>query len=451
MTRALARRGPAEESPPDASAAPDGAAPEQPRSGRRGNPLASLQVRNYRVYFWGQAVSVAGTWMQNVAFTWFVLQETHSSTLLGISVGVRYGPLLLLALWGGVITDRYNRRHLLIVTQVLSAAVSTLMAVLIWVDLAGIAIVIGFALTLGILNVVASPARQTFVNELVPRNLLLNAISLSSITANVARIIGPTVAAWTIAGVGTGACFALNAASFGAVVLSLLMMDTSKLERVEPVPRAAGQWRESFGYVRRTPDVLWPLLMIAVIGTMAWEFQVSLPIMASDGLDGDATTYGWLFSALGAGAVIGGFVVATNTHVTSWMLVRSALVTGVTLTLAAAAPNVALELVALAAVGFTIISFNSMAKTTLQMNAAPQMRGRVMSLWSMSWQGSGAIGGPLVGWIGEAAGARWSLAAGGVSTLAITLLAGVPVMRLRINTYEDVPVADPDETDDVDV
>lgn len=417
---------------------------------RRTSPLASLAVRNYRIYFCGQAVSVAGTWMQNVAFTWFVLQETRSSMLLGIAVGVRYGPLLLFALWGGVLTDRHDRRRLLILTQVLSAVVSMTMAALIWVDLAGIAVVIAFALVLGILNVVASPARQTFINEMVPRHLLLNAISLGSITANVARIIGPAVAAWTIAAVGPGACFAINAASFGAVVLSLLVMDKSKLERVAPIRRAAGQWRESFRYVRATPQVLWPLVMITVVGTMAWEFQVSLPIMASSGLHGNATTYGWLFSALGAGAVVGGIVVATNTRVTSWMLIRSGLTAGLALSLAALGPNLLLELVALAVVGFTIISFNAMAKTALQVNSARHMRGRVMSFWSMGWQGSGAIGGPLIGWIGAAAGARWSLAAGGLATIAIAILVAAPLIRAGINSFDDEPtVTDPDEPGDI--
>jgi MFS family permease len=289
------------------------------------------------------------------------------------------------------------------------------------------------AALLGLNNAFENPARQSFMLEMVGPENLRNAVSLNSVLVNVARVIGPAVAGVLIATVGEGVCFLVNAASFVAVVASLRMLDRAMLTPSEPSPRAPGQLREGLRYVRRTPELGVPLLMMALAGALAYEFQVTLPVMARQGLHAGATAYGFMTAAMGVGAVVGGLFVANKGRTGLPPLVLAASAFGVVLLLAALAPNLPIEIVALAFVGGASISFMSTGNSTLQLTAAPGMRGRVMSLWFVAFQGSTPIGGPIVGWVMAQAGARAGLGLGGITCLLVALLGLLAVRRLRTN------------------
>jgi len=401
------------------------------RSGSERPPtFASLRFWNYRLFFVGQVVSVSGTWMQAVAQGWLVLRLTHSGTDLGVITAARFLPMMLFSPWGGVIADRLDKRRILYVTQTLAGLLALLLAGLVAERMVTLWMVGVIALALGFVNVFDTPTRQSFIAELVPDADLGNAITLNSITINLARVIGPAIAGALIATVGIAPCFLANAVSFGAVVVSLALMRSSELRPAERPDRQPGQVREGLRYVRRTPELLVPLLMITVVGTLAWEFQVSLPLMARYAFGGSAATYGTMLAFMGVGAVVGGIVTARRNRVSAVGLGRSSIGWGLAILAASVAPNLPAEYALLLLVGYGSISFNSLAKTTLQLAAVPSMRGRVMALWSVAWLGSTPVGGPIVGWIGESAGARWSLVVGGLATLLAGLLAYPGLLRI---------------------
>jgi len=390
--------------------------------------FAAMAVPNYRRYIRGQSISLIGTWMQMTAQAWLVLTLTHSSTVLGVIVALQTIPVLLLAPYGGVIADRVDKRRLMIALQ---SAMGIQALVLGLLTVAGAVHVweIGIlAALLGFNNAFENPSRQSFMLEMVGPEHLRNAVSLNSVLVNVARSIGPAVAGLLIATVGDGVCFLANAASFVAVVASLVTMDTSALSPTEPAPRAKGQLREGFRYVRSTPALAVPLLMMGVVGCLTYEFQVSLPVMASRGLHVGPTGFGFMTAAMGVGAIVGGLRVAARGKTGLAPLVAAACGFGVTVTLAALAPSLALELAALAFAGAASISFMSTGNSTLQLSAEPSMRGRVMSLWFVAFQGSTPIGGPIVGVVMAGFGARAGLGIGALACAAAAVL-GIAAMR----------------------
>lgn len=383
--------------------------------------FGSLAVPNYRLFFIGQLASVMGNWMQTVAQSFLVLQLTGSGTELGLTVAARYAPVFLLGPWGGVVTDRLDRRKLMYATQLCSAALASVFAVLIATGLIRLPMVYLLAIGFGLVNVFDNPVRQSMISDLVGREHLSNAVLLNSITINAARIFGAAAGGLIAAGLGLALCFALNGVSFLVVVLTMLLMDTSRIAQPPRAPRAPRQVREGFRYVGRTPRLLFPLLMVAIVGMLAWEFQVSLPLLASATFHGGAGTYGAMTSVMGAGAVAGGLVSASRKHIGTRALALSAIGWGAAITVAALAPTLPIEYAVLLFVGYGSITFNAYGKIALQMTAQPDMRGRVMALWALAWVGSTPIGGPIVGWVGEHLGARWGLLVGGIPTLAIGL------------------------------
>ncbi len=398
------------------------------RAGR--TTFAALSIPNYRRYYSGQAISLIGTWMQMTAQAWLVLSLTHSSTALGIVVALQTLPVLLLAPYGGVIADRVDKRRLMIALQSmmgLQALVLGLLTVTGSVRLWEIGLL---AVLLGVNNAFENPARQSFMLEMVGGEHLRNAVSLNSVLANVARSVGPAVAGILIASVGDGVCFLVNAGSFVAVVGSLATMDRSALRPTDPTARARGQLREGLRYVRNAPELAVPLLMMGVAGCLTYEFQVSLPVMASRGLHVGATGFGFMTAAMGIGAVAGGLVVAARGKTGLRPLVLAACGLGVAMVLATLAPSLGFELAALAFAGGASISFMSTGNSTLQLNAAPAMRGRVMSLWFVAFQGSTPIGGPIVGWVMEAFGARAGLGLGALTCIAVALTGLLALRRL---------------------
>jgi MFS family permease len=403
--------------------------------------VSSLRQRNYRLYFFGQLVSVAGTWMQTVALSFLVLDLTHSGTQLGLTTAARFAPMLFFGPAGGLFADRMDKQRVLYVTQTMSGLLAGAYAVLIATHSAHLWIVYLLAVALGFVNVFDNPARQSFISEMVRADDLPNAVTLNSVSMNMARVFGAALGGVIAAAIGLALCFTCNALSFGAVLISLAAMRKSELFQGNRVARKKRQVREGLHYVASTPELLIPLVMIAVIGTLAWEFQVTLPLMASKVFHGGAAAYGVMASIMGVGAVAGGLISAARPRPRARALCLAAMGWGVAILAAAAAPNLPLELAALVFVGYGSITFNSYAKTTLQLAAVPTMRGRVMALWALAWLGSTPVGGPIVGWVGQALGPRWSLVIGGLPTV-ICGIAALPTLN-RIDRAHAVPADTP--------
>ncbi|MDQ2896052.1 MAG: MFS transporter [Actinomycetota bacterium] len=405
--------------------------------------VSSLAVRNYRLYFWGQSVSVAGSYMQSLALAFLVLRLTGSGVDLGLVSAARLLPFFLLSPIGGLVADRYDKRRLLYMTQSSSAAVAAILAILIALHAISLGLVVVLSLALGMLTVVDSPARQSLIAELVPRGELRNAVVLSSVSLNLARVLGSAVGGALVAAVGLAPCFALNAVSFVAVLATLAMMREAEMHPGDRAPREKGQVRAGLRYARRTPALLLPLVMLTVCGTLAYEFPITLPLVARGAFHGGAGTYGAMAAVMAAGAVIGGLVVAAQHRQHPGALAIAAVGWGISILAAAAAPSLTWELAALVFVGYGTITFNSLAKTALQLVAAPSMRGRVMVLWALAWGGTTAIGGPLVGWVAQEFGSRWSLIIGGAPTVLIGLLM-LPALRRIDDGSSTIPLPDRD-------
>jgi MFS family permease len=396
--------------------------------------ISSLRQRNYRLFFFGQLVSVAGTWMQTVAQSFVVLDLTHSGTQLGLTTAARFLPMLIFGPLGGLFADRMDKRRVLYVTQSLSGLLAGAFAVLIATHSIRLWIVYLLAVALGFVNVFDNPARQSFISEMVSAPDLPNAVTLNSVSMNMARVFGAALGGVIAAAIGLALCFTCNALSFGAVLISLVAMRKAELFPAKRVAKEKRQVRQGLRYVRTTPELLIPLVLVAVIGTLAWEFNVTLPLMASKVFGGGVAAYGVMASVMGAGAVVGGLISAARPRPRPRALCLAAIGWGIAILAASAAPSLPLELAALVFVGYGSITFNSLAKTTLQLAAKPEMRGRVMALWALAWLGSTPVGGPIVGWVGQTAGARWSLVIGGAAALVCGILALPSLSRIDRRT-----------------
>ncbi|MCC9309552.1 MFS transporter [Kitasatospora sp. RB6PN24] len=389
-----------------------------------------MRVRNFRLYFAGQSVSLVGTWMQAVAQSWLVLELTGSGAVLGLVVAAQFLPVLLGGPYGGLVADRADKRLLLMATQAALATLALLLGLLTVTHTVRLWMVVLLAVALGSVNAVDSPTRQTFVPEIVGPRLLRNAVSLNSVMVNAARAVGPALAGILIGTVGVGACFLANAASFLAVLLALRLMSTERLIPARPVQRGPGQLAAGLRYVRATTGLWAPLAMMALIGTLAYEFQVVLPLLARITLHGGARTYGFLTSAMGAGAVVGGLAVAAVGEAGVVPLIGAAAGLGAALTAAAAVPGVPAEVAALGWVGATSTVFLATGSTTLQLVTDPRFRGRVMALWSVTFLGSTPVGGPILGVVSERLGPRAGLALGAAACLTATVLGLLVLPRL---------------------
>ncbi|REF99761.1 putative MFS family arabinose efflux permease [Asanoa ferruginea] len=396
-------------------------------SGRRPSMFASLGIRNYRLYFSGQTISVAGSWMQNIAVGWLVLELTGSGTILGFVTAAKFVPLVVLGPWGGLVADRVDNRKLLLWTQVAQAVLTAVLAALVWAGAATVPLLVIVVFTIGLVNVLDGPSRQSLIPQLVQRELVGNAIALNSITLNLARIVGPAIGGVLIAHLGLTPCFVINALSFGPVIASLLLLRSSEIIPAKRQVSGKGQIRAGISYIRRTPALALPMIMVTVIGTLAWEFPVTLPLLTTTTFHQAASGYGTAMAFLAAGALGGGLVAARRHHISVRSLAYSSMLCGLTISAAGLAPSLTLTHVALMFVGASVTSFNSAAKTVMQLASAPEFRGRVMGLWQIAWQGSAVIGGPVVGWIGSTAGPRYALLTGGIAAAAV----GLPMVARR--------------------
>ncbi|MGD1013663.1 MAG: MFS transporter [Acidimicrobiales bacterium] len=381
--------------------------------------FAALSVRNFRLYFVGQLISVSGTWMQSVAQGWLVLQLTGSSLDLGFVIALQYVPMLLLGSYGGLIADRSEKRRILYCTQSAAAILALVLGVMVSTHHATLAAVMVLAALLGVVNLFDNPARQAFVQEMVGHELIANAVSLNSVLMNAGRLIGPGIAAGFIAVVGTADCFYANAASFAAVLVALAMMRKSEFLPMKTVERQKGQLRLGLRYVRDNPLLRNVIIAVAVVGTFAYNFTVTLPLLTRQTFhQSSAADYGLLMAAMGAGAVIGGLVVAHRSRPTPKMLALLVLGFGTFMTLVALAPSVLWAEIALVPTGAFSIALIATANATLQLNSSQQMRGRVMSLYAIAFLGTTPIGAPLVGLIVSWSNPRVGIAVGSALALA---------------------------------
>jgi MFS family permease len=420
------------------------------RLGRK--TFSSLKVHNYRLYFTGQSISLVGTWMQTTAQAWLVLTLTHSAIDLGYVVALQTLPVLVFASYGGVIADRVDKRRLMVLLQTcmgLQALTLGLLTVLGVVHLWEVCVL---AVVLGLNNTFENPSRQAFVREMVGREELRNAVTLNSVTSNAARAIGPAIAGILIATVGDGVCFLANAASFAAVVTSLLVMNRSALRPTQPEPRAKGQLREGFAYAAHTTDIAVPLVMMGLVGMLAYEFQVSLPVLAKVTFHGGSEACGFMTSAMGLGAVAGGLLTAARGRIGIRPMIISAIGFGLAIGFTALAPVLWLSYFGLLFVGWASVSFVSIGNSTIQLSAAPNMRGRVLSLWQLGFQGTTPIGGPVIGLVIEESDARIGMVVGALSCL-VAAAGGALLSRHRLASVRlerrgspRIDVAGPDQT-----
>jgi MFS family permease len=392
--------------------------------------LSSLSVPNYRRYFAGQLISLSGNWMQVMAEVWLVLTLTGSALAVGVTSALQFLPILLFGAWGGVIADRFPKRSLLVFTQ----AAMAIPALALWGLTASGAIepwmVFALVFVRGAINSVDNPTRQSFVIEMVGADQVVNAVGLNSVLIHSARIVGPAAAGALIATVGVAPCFLLNAATFAAMIVALRGMDP---ERLTPAhhSRKPGGVGEAIAYVRHEPKLLIPLAMMALVGTLAFNFQVLLPLLGRFTFDGGAAAYTALAVAMAVGSVIGALATGARGRVSERLLVVASVGFGASALLAAVAPSLGWALVALIPLGLSSVTFAAGVNSTLQLEASPAMRGRVMALYSVVFLGSTPIGGPIVGWLAEAAGPRAGLVLAGVAALIAAAAGAFAFARRR--------------------
>jgi MFS family permease len=388
-----------------------------------GRSFRSLSVPNYRRYFAGQVVSLSGNWMQTVAEVWLILRLTGSGTMVGLAAALQFLPVLVAGAWGGLLADRIPKRRLLTVTQALMA----IPALTLWgLTATGVVVpwmVLGLIFARGAVNAVDNPARQSFVVEMVGAERVVNAISLNSVLVHTARIVGPATAGAVIALLGVAPCFLLNALTFVAMLVALRRMDPDQLIAAPVAAREGGQLRLALRYVLATPALRIPLAMMAVVGTLSFNFQVLLPLLARFTWDGNASAYAALTAAMGVGSVGGALASGARGRVSPRILTVAACGFGALMLLAAVAPTFPLQLLALVPLGAMSVTFAAGVNSALQLAVEPALRGRVMALYSVVFLGSTPIGGPIAGWLSEAAGPRAGFVMGGVAALVAGLVA----------------------------
>ncbi len=375
------------------------------------------------MYLAGQTISQAGTWMQTIALGWLVLKLTGSGSLLGLVTAAQFVPTLLFGPFAGALSDRRSRWHMLQTTQVLAGLLAVLLGVLVVTDVIAVWSLFVLAGLIGTVNAFDVPVRSSFMYEMVGPDDITGAVGVNSTSSNVARIVGPAVAGALIATVGLAPCFFLNGASYVVCFGAFLLMRRSEFQP-KPAPGSSkGQVRQGLLVVWRDPRLRTPMLMTVAIGTLAYENQISIPLLAKFAFGGDAGSYGLLSSAMGLGSVLGGLLVARSGRATHKRLGYAAAFLGVAMLVVSAMPSMGPALVALVVVGAGSVAFITMTSATIQLTAPPEMRGRVLALYVTAIIGTTPVGGPLIGWIGEVVGPRATYLTGGVACLVTVAVA----------------------------
>jgi len=395
-----------------------------------GETFRSLRVRNFRIFFVGQAISQAGTWLQFIAQALLVLQLTDSGVALGLVTAFQFLPVLVFGAWAGVISDRVDKRRLMLITQTAMMFFALVLGVLVLSDHITVIGVYVLAALTGTANAFDNPSRRVMITELVGEDDMANAVSLNSALITGSRVIGPALAAWLIHGVGIGWCFIANAASFIAMLVALLMIRPADVHVNERIAKEKGQIVEGLRYVWRHDELRLAIVLMGVVATLSFNWQVLLPLLAEHEFHGDENTYALITTVFSIGSLVGSLLIARRTTMDNRLLARASVGLGLSSFLVALAPSVGTAAVAGALAGATGIAFLSATMTALQLESIPVMRGRVMALYSILFLGSTPIGGPLAGWIAQAFGTRWSIALGAAAAL-VSGLAGLAVLRRR--------------------
>jgi MFS family permease len=394
---------------------------------RTAQGLSAFGHRNYRLFFTGQAISMVGTWMQQVAQAWLVLQLTGDPLWLGVVAAAQFIPVMVFGLFAGVLADTLPKRPTLIVVQTVMMLLAITLAILTATELVTVPMIVVLALLLGCANAVDMPVRQSFAVEMVGREDIGNAVALNSAMFNGARVIGPAVAGLTIGLIGVAAAFAVNALSFLAVIIGLLAMRESELRPSPRIdrPRSFGavidHLREGFVYVRGTPLVLLAVTVVGLVSTFGMNFGVVIPTLTQETLDGDATAYGFLMAASGVGSLLAALWLAFGGSPRPSRMAWGAVLLGVGEVILAVSRSYPLSMLLMVGVGFGAIAMAATANTTLQLKSPDVLRGRVMSFYTTIFAGSTPIGGLLMGAIASALGIEIAMAAGGALSLAVGL------------------------------
>lgn len=393
----------------------------------------SLRNHNYRLWAAGALVSNIGTWMQRIAQDWLVLTELthHSASAVGITMGLQFAPQLLLLPWTGFAADHFNQRKLMLTTQALMGLLALALGLFVVTGYVQLWHVYVFAFLFGCVAAFDAPARQAFVGELVGEADLTNAVALNSMTFNSARMIGPAVAGLVIAWAGTGPAFLLNGVSFMAVLLSLLFLRVQDLHANARAARTRGSLLEGFGYVWHRPDLRAMLIMLFLIGTFGMNFAIYTSTMAVKVFHTGANGYGLLTSLMAVGTISGALLAAGRAQPLFKHLLIGTATFGVGCTLAALAPNYWLFGAALALIGLAALTFLNSSNSLMQLSTDRAMRGRVMAIRMAIAMGGTPIGAPIVGWVADEYGPRWSLAVGAAAGFFAALVGVVYLLRQR--------------------
>jgi MFS family permease len=397
----------------------------------------ALHNPNYRRYALGSLVSNTGTWMMRVAQDWLVLKLTHGSgTALGITTGLQFLPVLLLSPYAGVVADRFPKRRLLQLTQLTMAIASLVLGVLAVAGVAEVWQVYLIAFLFGIGSAFDAPARQSFVAEMVDPDELTNAVGLNSATVNAARIVGPALAGLMIGALGGGAwatgwVILINAASYGAVIWQLEHMDPALLHSPKPVARTPGMLLEGVRYVRSQPKMMLILVMVFFAGTFGMNFQITSALMATQVFGKGAGEFGILGSAMAVGSLAGALLSARRVRIRVRLLVGAALGFGATEIVAGLMPTYLAFAIVCPLIGLCTLTMLNSANATMQLESEPALRGRVMALYMTIVMGGTPIGSPVIGWVGETYGARWTLILGGILVIVGAGVASTILLRTR--------------------
>lgn len=398
------------------------------KSGER-RTFASLALPGVRLWFAGQTLSFMGNWAQVVAQATLVNRLSGSGRMLGLIAMVQFGPVLVLGAYGGVLADRLDRRLASIATNVALAVATASLGLLTISGHVRLWHVFAIAAVMGVLNSFDHPLRQTMVHDLVGPDHIANAVSLQTVINNIARVSGPALAALLITSIGIGWSFIANAVTFVAMAFALVALRERMIGALAKVRSPDARLREGFAYVRRQRRLLVPLLVMALIGTFTYEFSVFLPLLATHTFErGDGDGYALLSVGMGAGAIVGGLIGASRIKPTLWRFLRSAIVFGSVVLVASLMPNIWITMAALTFVGASSVTFIALASSVLQVNAADEMRGRVMSLYTVALVGTTPIGAPIVGELADRTSPRVAMMLAG-ATAIVAGLAGLATLR----------------------
>ena len=393
----------------------------------------SLRVRNFRLFFSGQLISQIGNWLTLIAQALLVLKLTDSGFALGLLAACQFGPVLVLGAWSGLVADRSDKRKLLMIVQSFAMVQSFSLAFIAFMNHPPVVAIYVVAVLGGIATAFDNPARRAYVVEMVPEANVQNAVSLNSALMTGSRVVGPALAGLLITTVGYGWTFAADGASYVAVILGLFMMRTRENRPHVVTPRGKGQIREGLRYVRTMPELFVPLVMMAIVGTFAFNFQTVMPLLVKRTLHGTTRTFTLIYSVISIGSLVGALLSARRSSVNVRHIIWSTYAFGVSMLLLAITPNVPFTYPIGVLVGISSITFMTTSTAIVQLRADPSMRGRVLALQAIVFLGSTPIGGPILGWVCQQFGARFGVAIGGVSAIVAGIY-GMHAVRVKTAT-----------------